>query len=133
MAPRFSSDDIRSSLFLSTRNGCVDYGRIRPRVARLPPLPENVANSPNDLSPIGSQLLEDMESILEGLTRSSTIETVLHECCDYDKYHLHLRRNSDLTGLMSKQKRYWYGTAKERHREDRYSSTRTACYHRLKE
>jgi hypothetical protein len=133
-APRFSNDYRRSSPFTAPRsNGDVDFGRILPCVARLPSISESVGDTHNILDHFGSQLLEDMESILEGITKASTTETVLDECRNYAKPCLYPLRNRDLTGLMTKRKRQWLATSKAKQHEDRSFPTRITGYHGLKE
>lgn len=133
-APRFSNDYRRSSPFTASRsNGGVDFGRTRPCVARLPSISESVGDTHNPLDHFGSQSLEDMESILEGVTKASTTETVLDECRNYAKPCLYPRRNCDLTGLMTKRKRQWLATTKAKQDEDQSFPTRITGYHGLKE
>jgi hypothetical protein len=102
-------------------------------MARLPSISESLGDTDNVLDYFSSQSLEDMESILEGVTKASTTETVLDECRNYAKPCLHRRRNCDLTGLMTKRKRQWLATAKEKQHEDRSFPTRITGYHGLKE
>ena len=66
----------------------------------LPPLPKD-----DDILDGGSQYLEDMESILEGVTNTSTTETVLEECRYYVKPHLFRQHRRDLTALMTENER----------------------------
>jgi hypothetical protein len=66
----------------------------------LPPLPKD-----DDILDGGSQFLEDMESILEGVTNTSTTETVLEECRYYVKPHLFRQHRRDLTALMTENER----------------------------
>ncbi|OEU10547.1 hypothetical protein FRACYDRAFT_247089 [Fragilariopsis cylindrus CCMP1102] len=66
----------------------------------LPPLSKDA-----DILDGGSQYLEDMESILEGVTNTSTTETVLEECRYYAKPHLFRQHRCDLTALMTENER----------------------------
>lgn len=66
----------------------------------LPPLSKD-----DDILDGGSQFLEDMESILEGVTNTSTTETVLEECRYYVKPHLFRQHRRDLTALMTENER----------------------------
>jgi hypothetical protein len=73
----------------------------------LPPLPKD-----DDILDGGSQFLEDMESILEGVTNTSTTETVLEECRYYVKPHLFRQHRRDLTALMTENERQRLKTEK---------------------
>lgn len=123
MAPRVISDHRQSSLFASTSNSTLDYGRIRPCVARLPCISGNMGDNHTVLDDIGPRLLEDMESILEGVNNASTTETTLEECRHYAKPRLYPRLNSDSVKLMTKQKHQWLHTTGTRHDQVQFSRT----------
>lgn len=66
-----------SPSFASTNKGGIDYGRTRHDMARLPFVSESLDDANHFLHHLDSQSLEDMESVLEGITKASTTETVL--------------------------------------------------------
>lgn len=123
LAPRVISDHRHSSLFSSASNSTLDYGRIRPCVARLPCISGNISDDHTVLDDIGPRFLEDMESILEGLNKASTTETTLEECRHYAKPRLYHRVNSDSVKRMTKQKHQWLHTTRTRHDQDQFSRT----------
>uniref|UniRef100_A0A6U9WJF2 Uncharacterized protein n=1 Tax=Pseudo-nitzschia australis TaxID=44445 RepID=A0A6U9WJF2_9STRA len=94
-----------SPSFRSTKNDHMDFRCMRPcAVRRLPSLPDEVGESESG-SHNGSQFLEDIESIMEGVTETSTIaetESEEFQSCSYIKPRLGPRRGGDdLTALMS--------------------------------
>eukprot|EP00751_Fragilariopsis_kerguelensis_P010441 CAMPEP_0170793102 /NCGR_PEP_ID=MMETSP0733-20121128/22408_1 /TAXON_ID=186038 /ORGANISM="Fragilariopsis kerguelensis, Strain L26-C5" /LENGTH=436 /DNA_ID=CAMNT_0011141895 /DNA_START=127 /DNA_END=1437 /DNA_ORIENTATION=+ len=110
---RLNSKNKNLSSSSSTNTGCIKntttnnnynndsgytYGRV---CIELPPLPED-----DNILDVGSKNLEDMESILEGVTNTLVTERVLEECHYYAKPHLirHQHRR-DLTALMTKNER----------------------------
>ena len=122
-----------SSSFLSTNKGCMDYGRTRPHMARLPFVSESLIDANHFLDHLGSQSLEDMESMLEGITEESTTETVLEECYNYTPPRLHAHRNRDLTELMIKRKCQRISEAKSTHHDRQCAPTRTSGCKKLSE
>mmetsp|Transcript_13034 Transcript_13034/g.32905 ORF Transcript_13034/g.32905 Transcript_13034/m.32905 type:complete len:373 (+) Transcript_13034:474-1592(+) len=122
-----------SSSFVSTKKGGIDYGRTRPHLARLPFVSESLIDASHILDHLGSQSLEDMESMLEGITKASTTETVLEECYNYTQPRLHAHRNRDLTDLMIKRECQRISNAKITHHDRQCAPTRTSGCRKLSE
>ena len=129
LTPRFVNKRRNASPFSSTSEGGVDYGRAGPFVARIPCLSEKFSDASTILDDLGSQLLEDMESILEGVTIASATKTALDECHNFAKPCLHAHRNSNLTELMIKGRRNLLSKTKARQRDRQTFLTRTTGYH----
>ena len=121
------NDESSSSSFAPTRYG-VEYGRTRPGDVRLPSIPEDKDES-HDLvtGHFGSQYLEGMESILEGVAVASTAPRGLGESRDCAKKQPRLcprRSCRDLKGLMTGQELRWLTGADANRCEDGPSVTR---------